>query len=117
MYIHVYININTHVYTYNLEKKASQHITNACGAFLLLAVRTGIEPVFPPWEGGVLTAWPTNRSLYYHGQEDIASIFYNFYLVPKIFVDKKHRKIIQDCTIYIEFYMCLGNNKDKNGSV
>ena len=48
MYIHVYININTHVYTYNLEKKASQHITNACGAFLLLAVRTGIEPVFPP---------------------------------------------------------------------
>ena len=29
------------------------------------AVRTGIEPVFPPWEGGVLTAWPTNRLLYY----------------------------------------------------
>ena len=27
------------------------------------AVRTGIEPVFPPWEGGVLTAWPTNRVL------------------------------------------------------
>ena len=25
----------------------------------LLAASTGIEPVFPPWEGGVLTPWPT----------------------------------------------------------
>ena len=23
--------------------------------------RTGIEPVIPPWKGGVLTAWPTGR--------------------------------------------------------
>ncbi len=23
--------------------------------------RTGIEPVLPPWKGGVLTAWPTGQ--------------------------------------------------------
>ena len=27
--------------------------------FLFLVTRTGIEPMFPPWKGGVLTAWPT----------------------------------------------------------
>ena len=30
-----------------------------------LVLRTGIEPVIPPWEGGVLTAWPTE-----HGAQD-----------------------------------------------
>ena len=24
--------------------------------------RTGIEPVLPPWKGGVLTAWPTGQT-------------------------------------------------------
>ena len=23
--------------------------------------RTGLEPVLPPWKGGVLTAWPTGQ--------------------------------------------------------
>ena len=26
-----------------------------------LVTRTGIEPVLPPWKGGVLTAWPPGR--------------------------------------------------------
>ena len=26
-----------------------------------LVTRTGIEPVLPPWKGGVLAAWPTSR--------------------------------------------------------
>ena len=24
--------------------------------------RTGLEPVLPPWKGGVLTAWPTGQT-------------------------------------------------------
>ena len=27
----------------------------------LLVTRTGLEPMLPPWKGGVLTAWPTGR--------------------------------------------------------
>ena len=30
------------------------------GVFLLVT-HTGIEPMFPPWEGGVLAAWPMGR--------------------------------------------------------
>ena len=26
-----------------------------------LVTRTGIEPMIPPWKGGVLTSWPTGR--------------------------------------------------------
>ena len=26
-----------------------------------MMIRTGIEPVLPPWKGGVLTAWPTDH--------------------------------------------------------
>ena len=26
-----------------------------------MVTRTGIEPMFPPWKGGVLAAWPTGR--------------------------------------------------------
>ena len=29
------------------------------------AARRGIEPLFPPWEGGVLTAWPTSHSVFH----------------------------------------------------
>ena len=29
-------------------------------SFFLSVVRRGIEPLFPPWEGGVLAAWPTD---------------------------------------------------------
>ena len=28
-------------------------------------VRTGFEPVLPPWKGGVLTPWPTDQSCYF----------------------------------------------------
>ena len=28
-----------------------------------LVTRTGIEPMIPPWEGGVLTAWPTGHKI------------------------------------------------------
>ena len=28
-------------------------------------IRTGIEPVLPPWKGGVLTAWPTDHLVYF----------------------------------------------------
>ena len=31
-----------------------------CLSFLLVT-RTGLEPMLPPWKGGVLTAWPTGR--------------------------------------------------------
>ena len=24
-------------------------------------IRTGFEPVLPPWKGGVLTTWPTDQ--------------------------------------------------------
>ena len=27
----------------------------------MLVTRTGLEPMLPPWKGGVLTAWPTGR--------------------------------------------------------
>ena len=36
------------MYILRISQKKPHSITNACGAFLLLAVRTGIEPVFPP---------------------------------------------------------------------
>ena len=30
--------------------------------WFLLIVRTGFEPVIPPWKGGVLTPWPTDQN-------------------------------------------------------
>ena len=27
--------------------------------------RTGLEPVLPPWKGGVLTAWPTGHKFFF----------------------------------------------------
>lgn len=32
--------------------------------FIFITARTGIEPVIPPWEGGVLTPWPTSRGTF-----------------------------------------------------
>ena len=42
-------------------------------------VDRGIEPLFPPWEGGVLTAWPIDRIrtwVYYNRSGENASLFY-----------------------------------------
>ena len=38
-------------------------IAKSTGQFLcfLLVTRTGLEPMLPPWKGGVLTAWPTGH--------------------------------------------------------
>ena len=44
----------TKLLTYSKKEKPSQWM-----AFLFLVTRTGIEPMLPPWKGGVLTAWPT----------------------------------------------------------
>ena len=50
------------------------------GLFKQSAARTGIEPVIPPWEGGVLTSWPTshlyNTWLFYTIHIRNASHFY-----------------------------------------
>ena len=32
--------------------------------------RTGLEPVLPPWKGGVLTAWPTGQDNIKAGDEN-----------------------------------------------
>ena len=43
------------------NKKSSQNKVSNC--FCAIA-STGIEPVFPPWEGGVLAPWPTGHIHY-----------------------------------------------------
>ena len=37
--------------------------TLLCSTICRLVTRTGIEPMLPPWKGGVLTAWPTGHNL------------------------------------------------------
>ena len=34
-------------------------------------VRTGFEPVLPPWKGGVLTPWPTDHNLCLYPQVEL----------------------------------------------
>ena len=36
----------------------------------LRMTRTGLEPVLPPWKGGVLTAWPTGQDNIKAGDEN-----------------------------------------------
>ena len=44
------------------------------------AVRRGIEPLFSPWEGDVLTAWPTNHNNRYYTETSVCCqhFFCNF---------------------------------------
>ena len=39
------------------QKQRNCVISELCG----LVTRTGIEPMIPPWKGGVLTSWPTGH--------------------------------------------------------
>lgn len=32
--------------------------------YMILVTPTGIEPMIPPWEGGVLAAWPRGHNQY-----------------------------------------------------
>ena len=38
---------------------------------LFLVTPTGLEPMLPPWKGGVLTAWPTGRYVALFCADDI----------------------------------------------
>ena len=63
------------------------------GFKVLLTADRGIEPLFPPWEGGVLTAWPISHVtfcilyhicgtlLYYNTLRKIASTFFQIFPV------------------------------------
>ena len=43
------------------NKKKRQSFFKDCRFFLV--TRTGIEPVLPPWKGGVLAAWPPGQTM------------------------------------------------------
>ena len=61
--------------------------------------RTGIEPVIPPWKGGVLTPWPTLRFRNWSAKIAASLIsaksFYkypNYCIYPVFFMMHKHLK-------------------------
>ena len=51
----------------------------------LLVTRTGLEPMLPPWKGGVLTAWPTGH--YSTCFRSISSFLWNVNHLLSLFVD------------------------------
>ena len=53
---------------------AQKNRTPKCSA----AVDKGIEPLFSPWEGDVLAAWPIDRDLWYQRPAKKASTFSNW---------------------------------------
>ena len=76
---------------------------------LFSAVRTGIEPVFPPWEGGVLTAWPTNRLLYYHSTIHSSSFSFKYFLLfftPAFLLYSAEQEIILRVSVVPWSFVC-----------
>ena len=45
-----------------LDPKSSASANSATPAIFMVTPR-GIEPLLPPWKGGVLTAWPRSHAI------------------------------------------------------
>ena len=48
----------------NKKRKRKRFLLRVGLLLLTVAVPRGIEPLFSPWEGDVLTAWPRNHTVY-----------------------------------------------------
>ena len=51
-----------YIYTKKIDKTQTNLVD-------FLVTPRGIEPLLPPWKGGVLTAWPRSHMVHHHGLE------------------------------------------------
>ena len=79
--------INRINHTFCTKQKSTRNISFACTFLATIAARRGIEPLFPPWEGGVLTAWPTSHLhfIWCPVQQHLISILYHFIFCKHFF--------------------------------
>ena len=59
---HIKVQSMTTPFSGNKKRKRKRFLFRVGLLLLTVAVPRGIEPLFSPWEGDVLTAWPRNRT-------------------------------------------------------
>ena len=68
-----------------------------CKCFLKMTP-TGIEPVLPPWKGGVLTAWPRSRIFFFCYSFRHGCLFLLNWKTPRVGLEPTTPRLTAECS-------------------